>query len=170
MSLGTFTAPEIITADHDIADFDSGEPSLDEWLKDRALKNNARGGSRTFVVAADKRVVGYYCLSSSAVARAGAPKKLRHDMPDPLPAILLGRLAVDRQYQNRGLGKALLRDALLRTERVSRQAGVALIFVHALHERARQFYLSSGFVEAPMQPMTLMMTMGTVHTILTEPD
>ena len=98
MSLGTVTAPEIITAGHQIADFNSGEPSLDEWLKSRALKNNDRGGSRTFVVTADKIVAGYYCLSPSAVGRQDAPKKLRHDMPDPLPAMLVGRLAVDHRY------------------------------------------------------------------------
>lgn len=170
MSSGTFTAPTIITADHYIADFDSGEPSLDEWLKTRALKSSGRGSARTFVICTGGQVVGYYCLSSSAVARAVAPGKLRHDMPDPLPAMLVGRLAIDRRYQNRGLGKALLRDAMLRTTRVSQDAGVALMFVHALHERARQFYLSSGFVESPIQPMTMLITMATVQTILNEPD
>lgn len=91
------------------------------------------------------------------------------NMPDPLPAILLGRLAVDRQYHNQGLGSGLLRDAMLRTLNISRETGVALMFVHALHGQAKQFYLSRGFVQSPLQPMTLMMTMATVQSIILEP-
>ena len=170
MNPETFTAPEIITARHPVSDFDSGEPTLDEWLRNRALKNNLSGASRTFVVCLGEKVVGYYCLSSGGIAREAAPKRIRHDMPDPLPAMLLGRLAVDRRYQNRGLGKGLLCDALLRVTRLSQDAGVALIFLHALHDRAKQFYLSCGFVQSPLQPMTLMMTMATVQRILSEPD
>lgn len=90
-------------------------------------------------------------------------------MPDPLPAMLLGRLAVDQRLQNQGIGQALLRDAMFRTARISQEAGVALIFVHALHEQAKQFYLSRGFVQSPLQPMTLMMTTATLQAILREP-
>jgi GNAT superfamily N-acetyltransferase len=95
---------------------------------------------------------------------------MRRNMPDPLPAMLLGRLAVDRRYHNQGLGSALLRDAMLRTLSISQEIGVALMFVHALHDQAKQFYLSRGFVPSPLQPMTLMMTIATVQAILVEPD
>ena len=95
---------------------------------------------------------------------------MRRNMPDPLPAMLLGRLAVDRQYHNQGLGSALLRDAMLRTISISYDAGVALMFVHALHDQAKQFYLSRGFVQSPLQPMTLMMTLATMQMILMESD
>lgn len=91
-------------------------------------------------------------------------------MPDPLPAMLLGRLAVDRKYHNQGLGSGLLRDAMLRTLGISQETGVALMFVHALHDRAKQFYISRSFVQSPLQPMTLMMTMTTVQAIVLEPD
>ena len=91
-------------------------------------------------------------------------------MPEPLPVLLLVRLAVDRNYHNQGLGAGLLRDAMMRSVNIARDAGVFAILVHSLHDRARQFYLSRGFVQSPPQPMTLMMTMVTVQTILTGRD
>jgi predicted N-acetyltransferase YhbS len=170
MSLGPLTPPEPISAEHQIAEFESGEPALDEWLKKRALKSSSGGGSRCFVVCSGKTVIGYYSLSAGAIAHEAAPKNMRRNMPDPLPALLLGRLAVDHKYHNQGLGSALLRDAMLRSATVARDAGVFAIFIHALHDQARQFYLSRGFVQSPLQPMTLMMTMATVQTILIEPE
>ena len=170
MNQGSLTAPERITAEHNIADFDRGEPTLDEWLRKRALKNSSSGGSRSFVIRAENAVLGYYSLSSGAVAHDTAPKSMRRNMPDPLPAMLLGRLAVDRRYHNQGLGSALLRDAMLRTLGISQETGVALMFVHALHDQAKQFYLSRGFVQSPLQPMTLMMTVATIQQIVLEPD
>jgi predicted N-acetyltransferase YhbS len=170
MSAGPLTPPEPITGNHHLADFDSGEVSLDEWLKKRALKNSAAGASRCFVLCSNQTVIGYYSLSAGAISHEAAPKAMRRNMPDPLPALLLGRLAVDRKYHNQGLGSALLRDALLRSLNIARDAGVFAILVHALHDQAKQFYLSRGFVESPLQPMTLMMTLATVETILTEPD
>jgi GNAT superfamily N-acetyltransferase len=116
----------------------------------------------------EKNVIGYYSLSSGAVAHEIAPKPMRRNMPDPLPAMLLGRLAIDRRYHNQGLGSALLRDAMLRTLSISQETGVALMFVHALHDQAKQFYLSRGFVQSPLQPMTLMMTVATVQAIVLE--
>ena len=167
---GAITAPERITVEHNTAAFDSGEATLDEWLRRWALRNSSSGVSRCFVICEGKTVIGYYTLSSGAVAREAAPKALRRNMPDPLPAMLLGRLAVDRQYHNQGLGSALLRDAMLRTLSISQQTGVALMFVHALHDRAKQFYLSRGFVQSPLQPMTLMMTVATVRAIAVAQD
>jgi GNAT superfamily N-acetyltransferase len=169
MSKGIIAAPERITTEHSVADFDSGEATLDEWLRKRAVKNSSSGGSRCFVICEGKSVIGYYSLSNGGVAHEAAPKAMRRNMPDPLPAMLLGRLAVDRKYHNQGLGSALLRDAMLRTLRLSHETGIALMFVHALHDRAKQFYLSRGFVQSPLQPMTLMMTMSTVQTIVLEP-
>jgi len=170
MSAASLTPPEPINGDHHLADFDSGQVSLDEWLKKRALKNSATGASRCFVLCSNQTVIGYYSLSAGAISHEAAPKAMRRNMPDPLPALLLGRLAVDRKYHNQGLGSALLRDALMRSLHIARDAGVFAILVHALHDQAKQFYLSRGFVESPLQPMTLMMTMATVETILTEHD
>ncbi|MFH1158288.1 MAG: GNAT family N-acetyltransferase [Pseudomonadota bacterium] len=170
MTAPAFTPPAPITASHALAEFDSGEPSLDEWLKKRALKNHAAGASRCFVLCAGAAVIGYYSLSAGAISHEASPKAMRRNMPDPLPVLLLGRLAVDKRYHNQGLGQALLRDALIRAVNVAGDAGVFAVLVHALSDQARQFYLSRGFVESPLQPMTLLMTIETVRSILTAPD
>ncbi len=89
-------------------------------------------------------------------------------MADPLPVLLLGRLAIDKNYHNKGLGSTLLRDAMLRAISVANDAGIFAILVQALSEQAKRFYLSRGFVESPLQPITLMMTLETMHSILME--
>jgi GNAT superfamily N-acetyltransferase len=162
------TPPAPITADRELMNFDSGELSLNEWLKKRAFKSHATGASRCFVLCAGTTVIGYYSLSAGAISHEAAPKAMRRNMPDPLPVLLLGRLAVDRRYHNQGIGQALLRDAMIRAVKVAGNAGVFAILVHALSDQARQFYLSRGFVESPMQPMTLLMTIETVRSILAE--
>jgi predicted N-acetyltransferase YhbS len=161
--------PTAIAAHHNLDGFTCGEASLDEWLRKRALRNHASGASRCFVVCAGADVVGYYRLSAGAIAHAAAPKSLRRNMPDPLPALVLGRLAVDRRHHNRGLGSALLRDAMTRSVSIAGNAGVSVILLHALSDPARQFYLSRGFQPSPLQPMTLLMTLETLRAILLEP-
>ena len=160
--------PTPISAEHELIGFDSGEASLDEWLQKRALKNQASGASRCFVLCDAKRVIGYYTLSAGAISHEMAPKMMRRNMPDPLPVLLLGRLAINKKYHNKGLGSALLRDASIRAVSVARDAGIFAILVHALSEQAKQFYLSRGFVESPLQSMTLMMTLETMRSVLTE--
>jgi GNAT superfamily N-acetyltransferase len=170
MSSLKLTPPAPITDKLELSNFDSGEFSLNEWLKRRAFKNHATGASRCFVLCADTDVIGYYSLSAGAISHEAAPKAMRRNMPDPLPVLLLGRLAVDKRYHNQGIGQALLRDAMLRAVNVSGDAGVFALLVHALSDQAKQFYLSRGFVESPLQPMTLIMTLETVRSILAEPD
>jgi GNAT superfamily N-acetyltransferase len=163
------SAPEPLSPGHALDGFECGERSLDDWLKKRALKNQGSGASRCFVICEGTAVVGYYSLSAGVIHHEAAPKPMRRNMPDPLPVLLLGRLAIDRRHHNRGLGSALLRDAMLRALRIANDAGVFAIMVHALSEEARQFYLSRGFVESPLQPMMLMMTLATARAILAEP-
>jgi GNAT superfamily N-acetyltransferase len=170
MSELNFIPPAPIRADQELADFDSGESSLNEWLKKRAFKNHMSGASRCFVLCAGANVIGYYSLSAGAISHETAPKSMRRNMPDPLPVLLLGRLAVDKRYHNQGIGQALLRDAMLRAVNVAGDAGVFALLVHALSDQAKQFYLSRGFVESPLQPMTLIMTIETIRLILAEPD
>ena len=148
--------------------FDSGEPALDDWLRRRALPNEARGASRTYVVCEHpgNRVVGYYCLAAGAATHALAPGSVRRNMPDPVPIIVIGRLAVDRTRQAEGLGRALLRDAILRTLQAAQIAGIRAILVHALTEGARQFYLRCGFHPSPVDPMTLMISLVEAERIL----
>ncbi len=165
-----FAPPAPITANSDIANFDCGEWSLNDWLKKRALKNHASGASRCFVLCSGATVIGYYSLSAGAISHVTAPKAMRRNMPEPLPVLLLGRLAIDKRHHNQGLGQALLRDVMLRALNVAGDAGVFALLVHAASDPARQFYLSRGFVESPLQPMTLLMTIETIRSILAEAD
>src|SRR5690348_4037305 len=108
------SAPQKLSSDHDLSQFDCGEAALDDWLRRRALQNEESGASRTYVVCAGKRVVGYYALAVGAVAHVGAPGRVRRNMPDPVPVMVLGRLAVDQSAQGQNIGQSLLRDAILR--------------------------------------------------------
>ena len=157
--MGEITPPEPITTAHNVESFACGVPVLDEWLKRRALKNESSGASRTFVVCSDGQVIGYYALATGSVGHRNTPGKLRRNMPDPIPVIVLGRLAIDERWQHAGLGRSLLRDAILRTLSVSQQAGVKALLVHTLSEDAKQFYLRNGFLESPLDPMTLIISL-----------
>lgn len=152
------TEPQPLTAAHRLDDFNCGEPELDDWLLRRALVNQLGGASRTFVVADANNVArGYYALVAGAISHELALGKIKRNMPDPVPAIILGRLAVDRPAQGIQLGGALLKDAQRRVMKISEQAGVRTILVHALHERARQFYEHYGFARSPINPLLLML-------------
>lgn len=107
-----------------------------------------------------KRVVGYYALAAGAVAHVEAPGRVRRNMPDPVPVMVIGRLAVDQTTQGQALGPALLRDALLRTLQAAEIAGIRAILVHAISERAKLFYEKWGFIASPIEPMTLMITVA----------
>ena len=115
MNRQALTVPQKLRADHELLQFNCGEPTLDDWLRRRALQNEERGASRTYVVCRDLRVVAYYALAVGAVAHAGAPGRVRRNMPEPIPVMIIGRLAVDREFHGNGLGQGLLRDAVLRT-------------------------------------------------------
>lgn len=162
--------PIPISIEHDLSEFDSGVLSLNDWLKKNSLKNQATGASRCFVVCNEKKVIGYYSLSAGAINRQLAPKAMQRNMPESLPIVLLGRLAIDKKYHNQGLGAGLLRDAMIRIVSFDINIGIFAILVHALSEQAKRFYLSRGFVESPLQPMTLMMTLKTVRSIMLETD
>jgi len=151
-------APQPLAPIHDCSGFDCGEPTLNEWLKRRALANQITGASRTFVLVGElNRVLGYYALAVGAVAHIDATGAVRRNMPDPVPVMVLGRLAVDLSCQGKKLGVALLKDAVLRTVAVSENAGMRALLVHALNESARQFYIQYGFSASPVNPLTLML-------------
>ena len=152
--------PEKLRAEHDLSEFNCGEPSLDDWLRRRAPQNEESGASRTYVVCAGEHVAGYYALAVGAVAHAEAPGRIRRNMPDPVPVMIIGRLAVHKDHQGRQIGPGLLRDAVLRTLQAAEIAGVRAILVHAISERARKFYEGCGFIPSPMDPMTLMITVA----------
>jgi predicted N-acetyltransferase YhbS len=157
------TAPTPISDRHVVSDFDCGQSSLNDWLKKRAVKNENTGASRTFVVCDDNTVIGYYTLSVGAVTREEASGKVRRNMPEPIPVMILGRLAVDRRWQGKRIGASMLKDAILRTLIVADQAGIRAMLVHALSEEAKRFYLQCGFHESPLNQMTLMITLDQVR-------
>ncbi len=153
--------PEPLSQHHKLDTFSCGEIVLDDWLKRRAFANQVSGATRTFVVAdAEHTVLGYYALAAGAVAHQAATRAIRHNMPDPVPVMVLARLAVDTRAQGKKLGAALLRDAVTRAVTVSQNAGVRALLVHALNDRARQFYEHYGFQASPAHPTTLMLRLA----------
>lgn len=157
--MGEISAPEPLTPSHKINSFSCGVLVLDEWLKHRAFKNEMSGASRTFVICQDGQVMGYYTLATGSIEHRGAPRKIRRNMPEPILIMVLGRLAVDQQWQRADPGRGLLKDALSRSLSVSKQAGIRALLVHALSEDAKHFYAGNGFLESPLDPMTLMISL-----------
>lgn len=162
----TLAAPEPLAATHNTDAFACGVESLDYWLKQRALKNQATGASRTFVACDGNRVLAYYALASSAVAAEVATGRLRRNMPDPIPVVVLGRLAIDKSLHGQGIGRALVRDACLRVMAAADAIGIRGMLVHALTSDAQAFYEKVGFEPSPLEPMTLMATLTDVRTAL----
>lgn len=160
------TAPAPLSPEHELEDFISGVAPLDDWLRQRARQNEAGGGSRTYVVCEGERVVGYYSLAAGSVLHGTATGRVRRNMPDPVPIVLLGRLAVDQRWQGRGLGAGLLRDAVLRVIGAAETIGVRALLVHAISEDARAFYEHWGFTPSAVDPMTLMITIEEARRIL----
>lgn len=157
------SAPEPLSSVHRLDEFECGELVLDEWLKRRAQANQLSGGSRTFVVVdQDNRVCGYYAMAAGAIAHQMATSAVRRNMPDPVPVMVLARLAVDQRAHGMQLGASLLQDAVNRAVAVSLNAGVRALLVHALHDRAKQFYEHYGFQASPVHPMTLMLRLSSV--------
>lgn len=159
----TPATPQSLTTDHDVSAFACGRPSLDDWLRRRALPNEVSGASRTYVVCDGKRVVAYYCLAAGSVCRKDAPGKLRRNVPEQIPVAVLGRLAVDESCQGRGFGTALLRDAVLRTLGAADSPGIRALLVHALDPAAADFYRNRGFLDSPIDPLVLMLPMETAR-------
>ena len=156
----TLQAPTLLAPVHHLDGFDSGVASLDDWLKRRARSNQVNGASRTYVLADDEGTVfGYYALSSGALALGEAPGNIRRNMPDPIPMAILGRLAIDSTHQGRGLGVALLQDAVMRVEQAAAIMGIRGILVHAISEEAKRFYERYGFTPGINQPMTLILSL-----------
>jgi ribosomal protein S18 acetylase RimI-like enzyme len=160
-----FTAPEPIATHHEIASFSCGNISLDDWLKKRALANQSSGATRTFVVIVDEKVVGYYALASGAISTQSVSGSFRRNMPDPIPIVILARLAIDSSCQGKGIGRALFRDAALRVMHAADAIGIRGIVVHAISQQAKDFYIALGFNVSPLEPMTLMISLKDLRAL-----
>lgn len=149
--------PSNIQDKHIVENFTSGVEVLDCWLKQKARKNDKIGASRTYVVCSEGIVIGYYCLSAGAIDHSIAVRKATRNMPNPIPVVVLGRLAVDKNWQRLGIGKGMLKDALQRTLNAAEITGIKALVVHAKSEEAKKFYESLGFSESPTTPRTMML-------------
>jgi GNAT superfamily N-acetyltransferase len=153
-----YGVPEILGDDHVIEGFDCGDAVLNDWLARRALSNQRSGASRTWVITGDeRRVVAFYASSTAVVLRAHATKRVARNQPEPIPALLLGRLAVDRKHQGRGLAVALLKHFLLKALEVAEVTGLRVLLVHAANADAASFYRQYGFEPSPVDDLTLML-------------
>lgn len=161
--MNTIQAPEPIRADHHVTTFQCGEDVLDEWLQRRALKNEVLGASRTFVACVEQNVVGYYALAAGSVSHTMVSSKMRRNMPEPIPAIILARLAIDKNWQGNGVGYSLLQDALLRSQAAAGYIGAKVMLVHALTDSAKHFYEHFGFRASPIDDKMLMLTLSELN-------
>lgn len=162
----SLSAPVPLADHHELGEFSSGIPSLDDWLKKRARTNQAGGASRTYVTCVRNRVVGYYAIASGGVKTIETPGRFRRNMPDPIPVAVLGRLAVDQTHHGRGVGRALVRDGGLRILQAAEILGIRGILVHAISDDARAFYIAVGFEPSPVEPLTLMITLADLSASL----
>lgn len=167
--MARFGDPEPLGPHHVLAGFHSGEPSLDQWLRDRARTAAGAGSARTYVVvdAQQERVVGYHALTVASVERERATPRARRGMPShPIPVVLLARLAVDASVQGQGIGSFLLRDAMGRTAAAAGRFGIRALLVHALHEDARAFYLRHGLEPSPTDALHLMILVKDIRAAI----
>jgi len=158
--------PQRLAGAHRIDEFECGEAALDKWPKRRAMANQLSGASRTFVVADEEsRVFGYYAMAAAAVSHQLATSGVRRNMPDPVPVMVLARLAVDHRAHNMKLGSTMLQETVKRAVAVAHNAGVRALLVHALHDRARarQFYEHYGFQVSPQHQLTLMLRLNAMQ-------
>jgi GNAT superfamily N-acetyltransferase len=152
-----YTRPEPLTSDHIPTGFQCQHASLSDWLIKRALANQNNLASKTFVVTDGERVVGYYALASGSVALESAPGAIRRNMPAPMPAIVLGRLAVDDRHQRQSLGRSLLKDATLRAIGAAETVAARVLLCHSIDEAAKAFYIANGFAASTVDPLMVML-------------
>lgn len=164
------SAIEKLTKEHDVSTFDCGKPSLNDWLRRFALTNQQSDSARTYVVHRAGKVVAYYSLSAGAVRKEESPERVAKGLAKhAIGVILLARLAVDRSERGRGLGKAMLADALSRALHAADAIGARAILVHAIDEEAAAFYRMYGFEPSPLDPKQLMLLMKDLRASLKSP-
>jgi GNAT superfamily N-acetyltransferase len=155
-ALPQFDPPVLLTEAHDGSAFASGEPVLDDWLRQRAWNNLQTAASRTYVVCpiGTKTIVGYSALSMGQILAQEVTGSMRRNMPKFIPTVTLGRLAIDRGWQGKGLGRALLADVIARAQRASSEVSARLVIVHAISPAAEAFYRYYGFTRLPVETPT----------------
>ncbi|BBU61478.1 N-acetyltransferase GCN5 [Methylosinus sp. C49] len=160
--------PAPLSESHELAEFRSGETVLDEWLMRRALANMEAGASKTYVLCAagSQQVVGFYALSMGQILDREALGSMRRNMPRHIPSVILGRLAIDARCQGRGIGRALLHDAVSRSRRAAREVAARLLVVHAISPTAEAFYRHHGFMRLPVETPTLALDLVKLERVI----
>lgn len=161
LALAALASPVPLQASHDVSRFDCGKVALNDWIRETALRSEGRT-ARCYVATQRNVVVGFYCLAAGAVQHQGAPRKLRQNSPDPIPVVIVGRLAVDKTLQGKGVGRALLKDALLRVTKASEMVGARAVVVHAVDQESVPFYARYGFRSFPVGNQTLFLTIDEI--------
>jgi GNAT superfamily N-acetyltransferase len=162
-------APVPLNQSHDLTSFDCGNADLSEWLKKKALTNHISGASKTFVVCDNNQVVAYYSLAAGSIEHQFVNAKIKRNQPNPIPIVILGRLAVDKTYQKQGLEFDLVKDAVQRVFSAAEVIGIRAILVHAIDESARTFYEQKcGFTPSGFQDKTLVLLLTDVEQTLTD--
>ena len=154
--LTSIDPPALLTEAHDASTFTSGELVLDDWLRQRAWANLQAAASRTYVLCSPgtRIVIGYASLSMGQILARETLGSMRRNMPRFIPAVVLGRLAIDQAWQGKGIGRALLADVVSRALRASAEVSARLIIVHAISPAAETFYLHHGFARLPVETPT----------------
>lgn len=165
IALAALAPPVPLLATHDASRFDCGKAALNDWIRETALRSEGRT-SRCYVLTQRNSVVGFYCLAAGAVQHEGAPRKLRHNAPNPTPVVIIGRLAVEKTLQGKGIGRGLLKDALLRVTRASDLVGARAVIVHAVDQEAVPFYARYGFKQFPFGNQSLFLTVEDIVSSL----
>jgi GNAT superfamily N-acetyltransferase len=158
----TYAGPELLAGEYRLEGFDCGSGALNDWLVQRALRNQSSGTSRTWVVVEIEtgQVVAFYASSTASILPSSAPKRMGRNQPEEMPAILLARMGVDSRHQGQGLGAALLKHFMLKAIEVAQSVGVRVLLIHAKDENAKNFYQHDGFVESPLDPLVMMMLLA----------
>ena len=161
------SAPELLTAEHDVSQFSCGKPALDHWLKTRALHNQSKGFTVVLIVHAEGRVVGYYGLAPTAVVSTVLPRSIRTGQPpNPVPCLLLGQLATDEAWAGKGIGTGLLQHALLRSVAGAALIGGRALMVNALDGNAAKFWQLRGFLPSKDDPLILFRSIADITASL----
>ena len=159
----SLSQPEPLTGEHELAEFDCGKPSLNHWLKTRALSNQTKGFTAVIVVHEAKRVVGFYGLAPSAVVPDALPRSIRTGQPpDPVPCLLLGQLATDREWAGRGIGTGLVKHAFLRAAGAAQLIGGRALMAHAVDLEAAGFWRRRGFQPSRDDPLILFRSIASI--------
>jgi GNAT superfamily N-acetyltransferase len=161
------SGPEVLTAAHDVADFSCGKPSLDRWLKTRALSNQQKGFTAVLVVHEANRVIGYHALAPTAIVPPMLPRSIRTGQPpDPVPCLLLGQLATDQSWIGKGIGTGLLRHALQRCVTAAGLIGGRALIVNAVNVEAAAFWTRCGFIPSKDDPLILFRSIADIAASL----